>query len=538
MEDLFFLMNHSTRENEKGEAMKNKWTAATLTATLLVSLFAGCGAQTAETETKVEGTVVENGAAAEEVSASDVKKGRQTEAVSCHDPQIIIGKDGKYYMFGSHTVGVKSDTLSGWEYFANGNNLFSDIYSGDLEAFSFVGKNTDGGYSIWASNVVYNEAMGKYVMYFCTTSSYIKSNLCMAVADEVEGPYSYVDTILYSGYGKSDADQTNLYEVLGEDADISRYLEYGGYNNKQWPNCIDPAVFTDADGRMWMTYGSWSGGIFILELDPTTGYPIYPEADEANGVDPYYGTHLIGGGHHSVEGPYIDYNEESGYYYLFVSYGGLQSDGGYQIRQYRSENPDGPYVDASGKTLLDEEDHYNYGVKMMGNYTFPSLDCTYMAPGGQSTFVGTDGNRYITYHQRFDDGTEYHEPRVHQMFLNEDGWYVATPFATMGETLKAEGYTKADVSGTFYVVNHGTDVSAKVREAEEFAFAEDGSIAGAEISGSYQVKDGTDFIEIELDGKTYQGVIVEMNDEAGNPILAISATGESNETIWCVKYLN
>jgi arabinan endo-1,5-alpha-L-arabinosidase len=81
-------------------------------------------------------------------------------------------------------------------------------------------------------------------------------------------------------------------------------------------------------------------------------------------------------------------------------------------------------VDVAGNTLQDQDDHFNYGLKMMGNYTFPSLNYTYMAPGGQSTFQDDDGKYYITYHQRFDDGTEYHEPRVHQMYTNEDGWFV------------------------------------------------------------------------------------------------------------------
>lgn len=522
--------------------MKKKWGAAAIFVLLSAAMAGGCaGGGTGNTAAGNEGLSAENTQAAAENTAGksldELETGRKTEAISCHDPQILLAQDGRYYMFGSHMVGASSDTLSGWEYFANGNNLFDNLFDGDLDAFAFVGKNTDGGYSVWASDVIYNETMQKYVMYFCTTSSYIKSNLCFAVADEPQGPYSYVDTILYSGYGSSDAGETNLYEVLGADADIGRYLEYGGYNNKAWPNCIDPALFTDEDGKMWMTYGSWSGGIFLLEIDPATGYPVYPEADEENGVDPYYGTHLVGGGHHSVEGPYIQYDEKSGYYYLFVSYGGLESDGGYQIRQYRSESPDGPYVDASGRTLGDEDDHYNYGLKMMGNYTFPSLDCSYVSPGGQSAFVGADGNMYITYHQRFDDGTEYHEPRVHQMFLNEEGWYVAAPFAAMGESLSAEGYAQADVTGTFYVVNHGTDISSRVREAEPAEISEDGTITGEDMNGRCTVKEGTCFVDLELDGKEYHGVLLEMEDEAGNPVLAIMAAGASNETVWCVKYL-
>lgn len=74
-----------------------------------------------------------------------------------------------------------------------------------------------------------------------------------------------------------------------------------------------------------MVYGSWSGGIFLIEIDEETGYPIYPEADEENHVDSYYGKKLLGGYHNSIEGPHIMYDETSGYYYLFLSYGNLQA---------------------------------------------------------------------------------------------------------------------------------------------------------------------------------------------------------------------
>lgn len=476
-----------------------------------------------------------------EAALDKIQKGGFTVAASCHDPQIVVGDDGEYYMFGSHMVGAKCTDLRRFNYFATGvdaaNPLFDNLLTGEFDAFSFVGKNTDDGYSVWAPDVSYNETMGKYVMYFGTTSSYMKSNICMATADQIEGPYSYVDTILYSGYGKSDVDQTNLSDVLGDTADLDKYLQYGGYNNKEWPNCIDPAAFTDADGRNWMVYGSWSGGIFLLELDRETGYPIHPKEDEENGIDPYYGIRLVGGGHHSIEGAYIQYDKDSGYYYLFVSYGELTSEGGYQIRQFRSENVTGPYVDAAGNTLEDQDDHFNYGLKMMGNYTFPSLNYTYMAPGGQSTFQDNDGKYYITYHQRFNNQGEYHEPRVHQMYQTKNGWFVAAPFATMGESLKADGYKKQDVQGTYYVVNHGTDISSKIREAESFKFSKDGKVEGAEQSGTFQLEEGTNYLTITLADVSYEGVLIDMEDEAGNAVRCFSAVAENNETIWGVQYL-
>ena len=154
------------------------------------------------------------------------------------------------------------------------------------------------------------------MMYFCTTSSYIKSNLCFALSDQLTGPYEYVDTIMYSGFTKGIIDQTNFYDVMPTDADISPYfLRPSQFNNLQWPNCIDPALFFDDEERLWMVYGSWSGGIFLLEIDKETGYPIHPASSPDNDTDAYYGKRLAGGMHNSIEGPYVLHEKENGYYY-------------------------------------------------------------------------------------------------------------------------------------------------------------------------------------------------------------------------------
>ena len=33
----------------------------------------------------------------------------------------------------------------------------------------------------------------------------------------------------------------------------------GLYNAKKHPNVVDPHVFFDAEGKLWMVYGSYSG---------------------------------------------------------------------------------------------------------------------------------------------------------------------------------------------------------------------------------------------------------------------------------------
>ena len=478
-----------------------------------------------------------------EVSVEEIKIGSVNSGGSLHDPQIIVGDDGTYYCYGTHMTAATSTDLVKWNSWADGvkstNKIYDNLLTDPFDAFSFVGKNEQNGYSVWAPSVIYNKKTGRYMMYFCTTSSYIKSNICLATSDNIGGPFHYEKTIIYSGFTKKDLDLTNFEEIMGDDAATrQRYISGGAYNNQLWPNAIDPAMFYDKDDRLWMVYGSWSGGIFILELDQETGEPIHPETDDENEVDKYFGKRLIGGFHHPIEGPYIHYDKTTGYYYLFLSYGNLQTDGGYQIRVLRSDAPDGTYVDVTGKSLGIKGDcnaFADYGTKLMGNYTLPSLNVTYMAPGGQSTFEDRDGKLYVVYHQRFKNNGEFHAVRVHQMAMNEEGWPCIFPFATGGESLSEAGYKQADVSGKFYLVDHGLDVNNLVNEPVECDFAE-GVISGG-ATGTYQVSDNSNFITLTIGDVTFKGVMINMKDEAGNNTFCISAVGDNDHSVWAVHYM-
>jgi arabinan endo-1,5-alpha-L-arabinosidase len=479
----------------------------------------------------------------------EVAVSRYTSGVSVHDPSIIRTQEG-YYIFGSHMEVARTADLRRWTRVATGvngaNRLFDNLFT-DRAAFEYVGRNDQGWYSVWAPDVIYNRAMGKYVMYFCTTSTYVKSNLCMATADAVEGPYTYQGIILYSGFTRLDMDKTDVLTVVNEE-DAGRYLRGSRYENNLWPNAIDPNVFYDAEGRMWMAYGSWSGGIFVLEIDESTGLPIHPQADEANRVDPYFGKHLLGGSHQSIEGVYVVYDAESRYYFLFVSYGGLTSNGGYQLRAFRSRRPDGPYVDPAGQTLGVVFDHGKYGLKLLGNYTLPSLSLAYMSPGHGSALIREDGTRLLVYHVRFDDGGERHEPRVHQWFLNEEEWPVVAPEIFGGEELPASGYG-GQVAGEYHLVGFGTDISAGIHEPSIVRLGPLGAVVdddGRSI-GRWSRQDGTPFMSISLAGVEFRGVFVRQVDEAGNNVMAFTAASRerasgdasvgTNESVWGLRYL-
>lgn len=478
------------------------------------------------------------------VSYDGIKTASIKAGVSVHDPSILE-VDGTYYIFGSHMSAASSTDLRTWTSIGNGytpsNPLFDNLFATE-HVFDYSGSGgsviptDDGGKHVWAPDVIYNKAQGLYYMYFCTSSTWNASNLCYATSEKPEGPYTWKGALIYSGFTSESIGATDVLDYVTEDYALSNYVTLGDeYDYEDYPNAIDPTVFYDEDGKMWMVYGSWSGGIFLLEIDEATGEVIHPETDPENNVDAYFGKRLLGGGHKSIEGPYIMYDEQSGYYYLFVSYGSLTSNGGYQIRVFRSETVDGDYVDMNGQYPTKGLNHTYYGLKLSGNYYLPSLTKAYMATGHNSAFVDEDGKMYIVYHTRFDDGQEYHEPRVHQFFLNEEGWPCMLPYATDGESISAEGYDKDEIVGEYYMIDQGTNVDAEIAEPIKVILSARGNVYGDGITGTWEAKSGTYYVHITMNEVEYSGVFCEMNDEAGTPVMTFSMVG-ANKSIWGVKY--
>lgn len=480
------------------------------------------------------------------VSYDGIAKAGIRAGVSVHDPSIVKA-DGKYYIFGSHMATAVSEDLRHWTAVGDGYQVSNPVYRGLLdnkEAFAYAGsKNSliptdDGGWHVWAPDVIYNEDAGLYYLYFCTTSTWNASNLCYATSETIEGPYEWQGALIYSGFREGTLNGTDVTDYVDRETAKERYIKKDGeYNVDTYPNAIDPTVFYDGEGRMWMVYGSWSGGMYLIELDRETGQVIHPEEDSEKRVDPYYGRRLMGGLHTSIEAPYILYDEESGYYYLFVSYGGLVRTGGYQIRVFRSETVDGDYVDMNGKFPLDTGDKKQapYGLKLSGNYYLPSLEMAYMATGHNSAFIDDDGRRYIVNHTRFDNNTEFHEPRVHQFIVNEEGWPCMLPYATDGERVSDTGYEMAELAGKYYVINQGTTINAEIAQPFILYLEEDGTVRGEGIQGSWEAKSGSCFMNIACGDMNYSGVFCRMNDEAGTAVMVFSAVG-SNESVWGVKY--
>lgn len=293
-----------------------------------------------------------------------------------HDPSVVK-EGGTYYVFGSHIEATKTTDLQNWTRFTNGyatpkNVIFDDLSKNLQKAFAWCGEDLEdcaGGFSVWAPDVFWDAeyqnpdgTTGAYLMYFCTSSTYIRSVICFAVSKNIEGPYTFGDTLIYSGFTKDDQyvtsatknvnkkyTSTNIDELIasGEVTMNNSWFNKSNYNNSLFPNAIDPTIYTTPEGDMYMTNGSWSGGIFTLQIDPKTGKCIHPKTDttpDGRMVDSYFGTKIAGGYKKSGEGPFIEYNSDTGYYYLWTTLGGLAAQGGYNMRVSRSTSPTGPFT--------------------------------------------------------------------------------------------------------------------------------------------------------------------------------------------------
>ncbi len=206
--------------------------------------------------------------------------------VSVHDPSIVTLDDGSYYIIGSHLAAARSTDLCNWTYTANSQmgttntTFFSDIYT-DL-AVPAAWSNTTAGYdlsgNLWAPDIIYNPVMDKYCMYLSVNGENWNSSIVLCTADNIDGPYTYIDTIVYSGFTNNttnNVNDTDVPRVLGNNPNISRYLSNGSWDASYGTNAIDPCVFYDESGNLWMVYGSWFGGIYMLELDENTGLRDY-----------------------------------------------------------------------------------------------------------------------------------------------------------------------------------------------------------------------------------------------------------------------
>ena len=508
--------------------------------------------------------------------------------VSVHDPSIVWDPASQtYYIFGSHRAAAKTTDLMSWSTipsFVNATTFSTPAvtkvkkdgveydFAFNAQAWSKRGNaRYDITGNLWAPDVIWNPVMNKWCMYMSVNGECWYSSIVLLTSDNIEGPYTYQAPVVISGFHTGDAyKDTDLEIVLGTQSSLpSRYSMKGtlvaGNWGERWPNNIDPCVFYDEEGKLWMSYGSWSGGIWMLELDEETGLRDYDVTYELTGsgngitVDPYFGKKIAGGYYVSGEASYIEYI--GGWYFLFVTYGGLAAggvkndynNGGYQMRVFRSEKPDGPYIDArntdavfkSFMTDFGPSANDNRGVNIFGAYgewgNQAKGNFGERSQGHNSIIAAEDGRTYLVYHTRFQNRGEEHQVRVHQVFQNEDGWLVAAPFEYTGEQVTSADIAASQqiatdrIPGTWQLLIHPCKLDHTKKEAAkpvEIQLNADGSVSGAQ-TGTWSVQEGTSYFTIKLGTTEYKGVMVEQTLEpTDNKTIAFTCLNRNGVTVW------
>jgi len=472
--------------------------------------------------------------------------------VSVHDPSVIWVAD-TYYVFGSHLAVAKSSNFLQWNMVAEGvdrsNPLFANVIEELSETFAW-----SGVVRLWANDVV-QLTNGLFCMYpNLSRDDSPRGSLGLATGRAIEGPYVNQGIFLRSGmWGEISEDGVTVYDPAVH------------------PNAVDPDAFHDRQGNLWMVYGSFSGGIFILQMDPQTGMPL---------ADQGYGKRLMGGNHARIEGPNVTYSPQSRFYYLFVSFGGLRANGGYNLRVARSLQPDGPYYDALGNEmanvkadpsmpLFDDASIEPFAGKLMGSFLFQrdigeqgsGMGTGYVSPGHSSVHYDEESRRYfIVFHTRFPVRGEFYQVRVHEMFINEEGWPVIAPHryvpysylpegalppqlspwsSLLWEACSEKGYCRAlekikfdEVPGDYKLINHGKDISFEIKTAQFISLLEGGQISG-EVSGTWS-RSHENFLTVELDGVgTFKGVLSRGWSETAKALeLTFTATSKEGISIW------
>lgn len=188
-----------------------------------------------------------------------------------------------------------------------------------------------------------------------------------------------------------------------------QWVDRGMVIDSEWNspiNAIDPSLLFDIDtGRMWMSYGSFSTGIYITELNPATGKPF-----SSNPALSHVARNT-GDPENRIEASYL-YKQE-GYYYLFVNWGGCCAgvDSTYEIRVGRSTSPTGPFqTRGRGPDMLNGGGEFFLGTE--GNFIGP----------GHISIFSEGGVDFFGYH--YYDGNDNGIPKynIEQLAWTMDGW--------------------------------------------------------------------------------------------------------------------
>ena len=402
-----------------------------------------------------------------------------------------------------------------------GTNELQKVYD-VLSADSDWGK---GVWTLWAPEVV-RAPDGGYWLYGSWTTAFgsRRSVIFQCYSKSPVGPFEFKDIVVYSPSSS---------------------------NNGKQSNAIDPSIFYDTDGEMYMSYGSFSD-FRVIPLDKNTGfrkdkakfsaeemtkaqnfYSLYyktykcdwsEDFDDLDENEKYFGEMVLK--NTGIEGSVIEYFADvpvykgdvndfdeskltyESNYYMVGSANSLSAD--YSMRVYKSATPVGTYLDCYGGTK---------GSVISATYSWAESEATrayplnYFVPGHNDLLTNSANEHFIVYHNRVvgkdkSFGTDQHYLTTSLIAFNSKGDMVMSPVRYTGESLRkvtADEITKYS-NGNYLGIVNSSKTFGVIQYAEKYSLSADGSITGA-AEGTWRLY-GDNYIYITLDGIEYYGVVM------------------------------
>jgi len=287
-----------------------------------------------------------------------------------HDPSII--KDGDTFYLFSTRAGIAircSKDLVHWR-------LCGDVFAHLPE---WAVKDVPGLRGLWAPDISYFN--GQYHLYYSvSTFGSNRSSIGLATnqtLDPASDKYRWVDQ------GK----------VIGSNV------------SDDW-NAIDPNVVFDEQDQPWLAFGSFWSGIKLRKLERATGQlssqdqTLYSLASRPRSSD----------SPGAIEAPTII--RKNNYYYLFVSFDFCcrGKDSTYNIRVGRARRVTGPYIDRSGKPMM--EGGGTLVIAGAGRWA---------GPGHCAVLHGKDGD-HLVYHAYDTEWRGVSTLRIASIGWDAEGW--------------------------------------------------------------------------------------------------------------------
>jgi arabinan endo-1,5-alpha-L-arabinosidase len=212
-----------------------------------------------------------------------------------HDPSRMVYDNGFWYLYATGTAGIDVKTSPDKVHWSQGTPILGSAASKDY----------------WAPDIWNGKINGRFYLFYSQPTGPFGTKAARIGVIAMESLASTIRT------------------DLGDIVTTSANTDY---------NTIDPCPYYDAAAnRLWLSFGSWFGGIYVMELDPATPTRILSPA-----------VRIAGGGGFGIEASYVHYR--NGWFYLFANWD-LCCRGGqstYRIVAGRSRSIYGPYLDKEG----------------------------------------------------------------------------------------------------------------------------------------------------------------------------------------------